>query len=304
MSSYRVAPIFLIRAAGVPFDHLDRLATRETAAAARELLVRRKESGGGPEHAAMANKDFSERFERELNRARISLLESSRTVLPDYLVFGAGEFRDRLQDIANSTNPLPPRNARARERERHLLLYLQRVCAKNDTFSNFGPSAWGKVTSKTEGLTFLSDAGITKRDLFLERWTAHAVAAAINQDHEIKPELAPRLNPNGRLEKNEFVASETNERISLDPETLRALRQCDGSKPAYELPLSLEQLQQFTQQNIIRWQLEAAAMEPHAFVVLIETVRRGRDTPVRARWLDVLEPIAALPGCFGQTSDV
>ena len=41
--SYRVAPIFLIRMAGVPFEVLDPLGTPETAAAARELLVRRKE---------------------------------------------------------------------------------------------------------------------------------------------------------------------------------------------------------------------------------------------------------------------
>jgi hypothetical protein len=42
-SSYRVAPIFLIRPAGVPFEHLERLATRQTAGIARELLGRRDE---------------------------------------------------------------------------------------------------------------------------------------------------------------------------------------------------------------------------------------------------------------------
>ena len=38
--SYRVAPIFLIRMAGVPFEPVARLATTAVAAAARELLVR------------------------------------------------------------------------------------------------------------------------------------------------------------------------------------------------------------------------------------------------------------------------
>jgi hypothetical protein len=41
--SYQVAPIFLIRIAGVPFDILEAIATPETFIAARELLVRQKE---------------------------------------------------------------------------------------------------------------------------------------------------------------------------------------------------------------------------------------------------------------------
>ena len=42
-SSYRVAPIFLIRMAGVPFDVLEKLGTIETARLARELVVRQDE---------------------------------------------------------------------------------------------------------------------------------------------------------------------------------------------------------------------------------------------------------------------
>ncbi|HEY0369301.1 MAG TPA: hypothetical protein VGC85_06865, partial [Chthoniobacterales bacterium] len=43
MSSYAVAPLFLIRAAGVSFEHLEHLATDESAKLARELLVRQRE---------------------------------------------------------------------------------------------------------------------------------------------------------------------------------------------------------------------------------------------------------------------
>ena len=42
-ASYRIAPIFLIRMAGVPFEFLENLATVATAAAARESLVRQTE---------------------------------------------------------------------------------------------------------------------------------------------------------------------------------------------------------------------------------------------------------------------
>ena len=40
---YRVAPIFLIRMAGVAFDPVERLATREMSTAAREVLARRSD---------------------------------------------------------------------------------------------------------------------------------------------------------------------------------------------------------------------------------------------------------------------
>ena len=43
VSGYAVAPLFLIRLAGVPFDVVERLETPATMAAARTLLARRVE---------------------------------------------------------------------------------------------------------------------------------------------------------------------------------------------------------------------------------------------------------------------
>src|SRR5438477_1149512 len=237
--SYRVAPIFLIRMAGVPFEALSQLATEKSAAAARELLVRQerlatariaaerfggsRESGLSGERSrafratlrhprtaagAVANpavlNEFVQRaaaadaadvrlreeLDAEVQTARRALLSVSRTYLPDYLIFGAGAFGERVNDSFSSRDEsgsgLPPRNAKTRERERHLLLYLQRVCAKNDTFSRFGPSAWGKITAADKPLQLSCAQEIAARDVFLERWTAHAVAAAINADPAVR----------------------------------------------------------------------------------------------------------------------
>ncbi|MDQ6911620.1 MAG: hypothetical protein M3119_06595 [Verrucomicrobiota bacterium] len=355
MPGYRIAPIFLIRAAGVPFDHLERLATPRATAAARELLVRQREfadakanvelllrtrdhglsdelfagwrkairAGAVPaatdqtsgafavcwecaQKQALAEANFKNVFENDFSQARRSLLQSSKTELAPYLVFGAGEFRDRLREIANLdlSGDLPPRNTRARERERHLLLYLQRICGKNDTFSRFGPSAWGSISAKGEGLSFAADAPISARSSFLERWTAHAVAAAVNLDAEARLEVAPRLNPTGRLEENAFFLTETNERFLLDGETLRALAVCDGQKPAHEISLTPERLQFLARQGIIRWQLEVPALEPLAFDRLLAEVRAWRDNSVRARWLELLEPLEQSAEKFCLTSDV
>jgi len=178
--SYRVAPIFLIRLAGVPFDSIQRLATPETTNTARGLIVGQNKLQRDDEKRLAAS------LERELEITRKSLLDSARTILPRYLIFSTEGMRDRISSLlgSNANAELPPRNSRTRERERHLLLYLQRVAAKNDTFSEFGPSGWGMIAKNVSDVTLAPEPGIAKREAFLERWIAHAIAAAINSDPE------------------------------------------------------------------------------------------------------------------------
>jgi len=191
--SYRVAPIFLIRLAGAPFDTVERLATPVTANTVRDLLVTQEKIDPGDE------KGLAITLHDELDAARRSLLGSARTILPRYLIFGAEGMRDRISSLLeiNPDAALPARNSRSRERERHLVLYLQRIAAKNDTFSEFGPSGWGKIGKNVSGVGLKPEPGIAKREAFLERWTAHAVAAAINADPEnSNPKLTvPALEP-------------------------------------------------------------------------------------------------------------
>ena len=178
--SYRVAPIFLIRLAGVPFDSIQRLATPETTNTARGLIVGQNKLQRDDEKRLAAS------LERELEITRKSLLDAARTILPRYLIFSTEGMRDRISSLlgSNANAELPPRNSRTRERERHLLLYLQRVAAKNDTFSEFGPSGWGMIAKNVSDVTLAPEPGIAKREAFLERWIAHAIAAAINSDPE------------------------------------------------------------------------------------------------------------------------
>lgn len=356
MSSYRVAPIFLIRAAGVPFDHLERLAPAQTAALAREMLVTRTQLAdarsdaerflGTPESGLSAEVSRAGRaalragaaatsqgeplpeqiskfveiarvlatqetqlqstLELELQNARTSLYDSSRTVLPAYLVFGAGEFRDRLAELsgeqAGGNGHLPPRNSRTRERERHLLLYLQRVCAKNDTFSEFGPSAWGRIERQTSPLSLAPEAGIAERRSFLERWTAHTLAAALNQDEEARMEFAPRPNPNGRLAGDEFILLDSGAAVPLAPEAVELVQRCDGKTPAHALDTSTELLETLAASRVILWQAEVPALDPQAFDVLLSDVAKWRDTPPRARWLDRAGRLASLPSQFTQSA--
>ncbi len=256
---------------------------------------------------AVAEATFDEVMHSEFEEARKSLLQAGRTILPPYLVFSVGGMRDLVSKLVQpgpEATKVQNRSAREGDRERHLLLYLQRICGKNDTFSRFGPSAWGRISEECQGFNFLPDAPITDRISFFERWTAHAVAAVINQDAETRLEVAPRLNPTGRLEGNAFFLAETNERFLLDEKTIAALQKCDGATPAHVIPLPPERLQSLASQGVIRWQLEVPALEPFAFDCLLKAVRAWREGPVRTRWLDRLEPFAQLPEKFRLTNDV
>jgi hypothetical protein len=242
-------------------------------------------------------------LERELVEARANLLELTRTVSSRYLVFGGAGVREMLAGLLTEgpaeSSALPPRKKRERARERHLLLYLQRICAKNDTLSEFGPGGWGTIEG-TVGIKLAPEPGIAKRETFFERWTAHGLAAALNADPEIRSELSPRLNPNGLIHGNGFVLADSGEVIDLDDATLSLLQRIDGKTPAHSLGLELSMIEQLAKKKIIRWEVEVPALEPHAFEVLVSDVRQWRDVPVRAFWLKVLEPIVALPEQFGR----
>jgi hypothetical protein len=277
--AYSVAPIFLIRLAGVPFDVVEQLATSETSAAARELLVRQEEltrcasevdsflqshgrdlskelfrawkktirhDTSPPLQPAFevfetyreckskvseAKARLHQRLQSELDQARVLLLRSAAKILPAYLVFAAAGMRDRLIREFSCAVP-PPRNKQARAHERHLLLYLQRVCAKNDSLSAFGPEGWGRIEDVQSQLKLAPKVGIAKREVFLERWTAHVAAAAINADPEANAHM------------------------------------------------------------------EVPALEPYAFEVLCEDVAKWPSSPVRDKWLSILQPIAELPKDF------
>jgi len=232
---YRVAPIFLIRLAGAPFDTVDQLATPKTCKLGRELV------NSQSDHEDALKAQLASSLELELALVRAKLWNSARTVLAPYLVFAGGAVRELLAHLLDVSYPenLSRRNARSGDRERHLLLYLQRIAAKNDTFSEFGPSGWGKVGKKVSGVGLKPEPSIAKRDAFLERWTAHAIAAAINADPE-------------------------------------------HSNPKLAVP----------------------ALEPHAVEILLEDVKNWLPSPVRDKWLSILQALVELPSKFVAATEI
>ncbi|MDQ6655434.1 MAG: hypothetical protein M3Y80_06450, partial [Verrucomicrobiota bacterium] len=284
--SYEVAPIFLIRMAGVPFEPLENLATPEVAQLARELIAEQRnfaeavaeaqrffDSGehllerdafrvlrsavraqrapaamptpqppiftdyaAAAERVAQAEAQLQSALERAVESRRRLLVEAARTYLPRQLIFNSGGVSELLHDLMGPAAEPKARNTRTRERERHLLLYLQRVAGKNDSFSEFGPTSWGRVDAAVEGVAFAPSPHITARETFLERWTAHAIAAAMNEDAEVFAEIAPRLAPNALRVDGAVVFTSTGELVPLAAEEALALDRCDGIRRAHTFP--------------------------------------------------------------------
>ncbi len=253
---------------------------------------------------AKAEEHLEQSLQRELPGARKALLAAASRFLPPYLVFASRGVRDQvIRQLSHEKSSLLPRNKQVRADERHFLLYLQRICGKNDSLSEFGPEGWGTSERETAALNVGPRPGIARRETFLERWTAHGAAAALNADFEVRPELAPRLHPDGRIEGNKFIFTATGEALPLDPQTRAILNACDGRTPAHSLGIDMEILAALAERSLIRWELEVPGLDPYAFSVLVDDVIGWREGPVRTRWLDRLQPIAALPAKFAATTD-
>lgn len=324
--------------AGVPFEPIERLATTAVSEAAREVLFRRKQFSTAKlavqselrsednvfskkqsriwseairrdrtpvtveapprsfvsytesiASVGVAEKKLVETLREELERSRRALATGVQRFLGEYLVFAGVGVGDRLLRQLPDAFPLPPRNKEARSRERTALLYLQRICAKNDSLSAFGPCGWGSVRPDILGLELKPLPGIAQRESFLERWTAHGVVAAINSDREARMELPLRPNSSGHLD---------------DPALKSLLERCDGKAAAHSLGIDRGLLEKLAERNLIRWEMQVPALDPYAFETLMRDISQWRNGAVRRRWLEVLQPIAALPRKFRDTQEM
>src|SRR4030081_1832951 len=240
---------------------------------------------------ASAESNLDSTLARELAAARQELWNSSRKFLPGLLAFGGGGVHELLSELLGpsaNNSTLSHRTCRAGERERHLLLYLQRVAAKNDGFSQFGPTSWGKIDIVPAELKTDIRPGIAAREVFWERWAAHVIAAAMNADPEIFPELSPRLNPNGRIDHQQFIFTDSGKSVPLDSSQSEWLHCCDGLTPVHALPAPIETI---------------PALEPHAFETLYDDVANWRPGAAHERWMSILQPLVELSKNFAQSAE-
>ncbi len=242
----------------------------------------------------------------EVAATRASLIESS-ALLQRYLVFGADSVRrlltKQLEEYPADLSTMRPRNNPARKTEQTLLLFLQRVAAKNDTFSEFGPGGWGRSDAQTSAILMDPEDAVARREVFLERWTAHSTAAAINADEEVFGELMPHLDPNGSLNGTTFISKNTGEVTALSLHELELAKRCDGKTPVHALTDEVSTLRKLVADGVLRCAIEVPALEPNAFDRLREDIASWRGGTARDKWLPVADEIAELPRRFDTTTD-
>lgn len=87
------------------------------------------------------------------------------------------------------------RPAKMRYLERSLYAYLQRLCAKNDTTSFFGPIGYGTFTADATPTLRLASTPVRRRRAFFAYRGAAALAAAIAREPELRLHLRPSPVP-------------------------------------------------------------------------------------------------------------
>jgi len=138
--------------------------------------------------------------------------------------------------------PIGKRGTKERQIERTAMLFLQRLTAKNDTISFFGPFVWGRFRPDSQtNLVHEAGAGdlIRRRLVSCEYWAVTTLARRISADPAIRMELCPYLKPSCFLDGSTLFYP-IGHRAELDPRRLAVIRLADGRRTSRQLLEALE----------------------------------------------------------------
>jgi len=288
-AGWRVLPHFVVRSAGFPFDWLEGLRLPETGRLLDELLDR-------PEDPAAAGlREAAERaFESELALARRHLA----TVFSDPLVGDAVLLSSPSMHAHGVRKYIErweagPRNSDLRRIERQLTMYLQRLCARNDTAAFFGPVDYGGADEPGPSSSPTPGARHVRRcRALVAHWAVSALASAIAADPAMRPHLVPRLNPAFLLDGG-MVRLGRRPYLCLLPAGCGLVGAMDGRATVAEVAETLrrpvlEEVEALAGAGVVWLRLEVPATETRPLEWLAERVDAMPASPSGARWLDVL----------------
>ena len=247
MTRYDLAPLFVVRLAGFPIEHLLGMRQPELAASTDAVLRLEDDVERALVAVRAALPPRHKRVRRRLHRR--ALVEPVPDELADAVApYNAAVGRaatahaalaaahddavdrarralhavaadEAFQHVLLMSSPTLEAGA-SRRREATWIRYLQRVTTKNDTISFFGPSLWGTVseTASEPVAIRLASPAIAARTVYLERWACVALADRIAADPEVAPLLRPRL----RDDSDDVL--DVGIELPLGPDPLRQLR--------------------------------------------------------------------------------
>jgi hypothetical protein len=230
----------------------------------------------------------------EQRRVNAALREEAARWLPDFLVIESVSMLDQLAVLAHGSDRLDKSD---RKHDRALAMYLQRVCAKNDSISRFGPFVWGRLVPGA-GLHVRAKTLIASRTVQIERWIVKGLLARINAETDVRLDLCPRLQPHGRFEGSTFVRLDDDREIELAAPLGELARRCTGHVPAHAIG-DAAALDDLVARGVIRWELEPMGIDAAPLASLAAEIATWRDTPARARWAGHVAALDELAQRFG-----
>jgi hypothetical protein len=296
---WRLLPHFVVRTAGFPFDWLEGLRLPQTARLLDELLDR------PDDHAPAGLREAAERaFETELTQARRHLA----TVFSDPLVGDAVLLSSPSMHEHGVRKYLErwdagPRNSDLRRIERQLTMYLQRLCARNDTVAFFGPVDYGSAGEPGPASAPAPGARHVQRcRALVAHWAVSALASAVAADPEVRPHLAPRLNP-AFLREDGVVRLGRRPYLCLLPDCSRLVDSMDGRATVAELAAVLgrpvlDDVEALAAAGVVWLRLEVPVTEIRPLEWLAARVAAMPATCSRDRWRDVLRRFQELEERF------
>lgn len=134
-------------------------------------------------------------------------------------------------------------NSKYRKRERTLMLYLQRFCAKNDTASFFGPMNYGRFQPKMDEnihYRILDDKYPPKRRVLLSYWAAEALMKTMTRDPHLLVENKPICSALIVLKENTIFLPSLDQEVPLDILSITILRLANAQTTLLTISQMLE----------------------------------------------------------------
>lgn len=239
---------FIFRSTGFPYHWLEQLRCPASSQVADTLLTLED-----PAQFQARWEEGQQTFAREAQAARFALkniLEDSRFQEATFLS-SPSFFTSVQRYLARWQNDTPPSaRSQSRREERVNYAYIQRLCAKNETTSFFGPVNYGEFVP-AGGLAiqraFRPGEQLGQRKIFLAYWVAKILAHEISTNREVLPFLTPRPNPLVRSTGQETLYIHSLGRsVKISQLQERTFLALDGQKTiqqiAGELELSIQEV--------------------------------------------------------------
>lgn len=337
---WTLGAVFVLRHAGFPFDWLEELGFSEAFQKRVEALldveaVLVRQAGGTKAAQAVAQALAQGREPRPGARpgpewsAALARWREEREALATAYAEERAALRQKLRARANDRGvqeavflsspatyenvwapylaaPDAPDNADTRRDERLVYTYLQRLCAKSETTSFFGPIAYGEAVDDDSFAVRTLQGPPLKRRTFFAFWAVTELARAVGRERELLVHVPLRRNPIFRFTDAEARCEALGMRVDLTPEARRVLEALREEGTPATLAAALGVTPEAVLRTVTPLLRSAALLRGLHFLAddfatfegLLAAVRGLPDVQARARWLERLAHLDGLRATF------